>query len=94
MRHTPAAPSGPTPPLLRVLLVVDHAIVWAGVRMLLASELGLTIVGEVTTITEALGLTMRVQPALILLDLDWREHRRPRTSWRSWKRPRPSGSES
>jgi len=49
--------------------VEDHAIVRAGVRMLLESEPGLTVVGEATTIAEALALTTREQPELILLDL-------------------------
>ena len=65
--HTPSAPSGHTTPSLRVLLVEGHAIVRAGVRMLLESEPGLTVVGEATTIAEA--LTTREQPELILLDL-------------------------
>src|SRR6266852_769933 len=37
--------------------------------MLLESEPGLTVVGEATTIAEALALTTREQPELILLDL-------------------------
>jgi DNA-binding NarL/FixJ family response regulator len=70
MMPTPSAPSGHTTPSLRVLLVEDHAIVRAGVRLLLESEPGLIVVGEAATITEALVLTTREQPALILLDLD------------------------
>ena len=55
---------------MRVLLVDDHPIVRVGVRMLLDSEPEITVVGEATTIAEALALTTREQPALILLDLD------------------------
>jgi len=90
--HTPSAPSGHTTPSLRVLLVEDHAIVRAGVRMLLESEPGLTVVGEATTIAEALALATREQPALILLDLDLGGSRWPRASRRSWMRPRQPGS--
>jgi len=55
---------------MRVLLVEDHAIVLAGVRMLLETEPGITIVGAATTVAEALALAARIQPEIILLDLD------------------------
>jgi DNA-binding NarL/FixJ family response regulator len=63
-------PAGHTPPAIRVLLVEDHTIVRTGVRMLLETEPGITIVGEAATIAEALALAPHTQPDLILLDLD------------------------
>jgi DNA-binding NarL/FixJ family response regulator len=54
---------------MRVLLVEDHRIVRTGVRMLLESQPGLTVVGEAATVAEALGCATHAQPDLILLDL-------------------------
>ncbi|HEX6291575.1 MAG TPA: response regulator transcription factor [Herpetosiphonaceae bacterium] len=55
---------------VRVLVVDDHAIVRAGLRMLIESRPGLTVVGEAASTAEALLLSGREQPDLILLDLD------------------------
>lgn len=58
------------PQSIRILIVDDHGIVRAGLRMLLESQLGITVVGEAATCAEALALATRVQPDVIVLDLD------------------------
>jgi two-component system, NarL family, nitrate/nitrite response regulator NarL len=58
------------PPPIRVLIVDDHVIVRAGLRMLLESQPDLLVVGEAGTCADALTLTTREQPDIILLDLD------------------------
>jgi two-component system response regulator NreC len=53
----------------RILLADDHAVLRSGLRLLLESQPGLSIVGEAATGTEALNLAEKLQPDLILLDL-------------------------
>lgn len=53
----------------RVLLVDDHAMVRAGVRMLLNSQPDLEVVGEAGSATEARVIAGRSQPQIVLLDL-------------------------
>lgn len=62
----------PTPDLksIRILLIDDHAIVRAGLRMLLKSQRNFIVVGEAGSRDEALELSAREQPDIILLDLD------------------------
>ncbi len=55
---------------IRVLLVDDHAIVRSGLRMLIESRPGLTVVGEAANSGDALTVAAREQPDLILLDFD------------------------
>jgi two-component system nitrate/nitrite response regulator NarL len=55
---------------IRVLLVEDHAVVRAGLRLLIESRHGLVVVGEATTHAGAFALAAREQPHIILLDLD------------------------
>src|SRR5690242_17596457 len=57
-------------PAIRVLLVDDHAVVRTGLRMLIESAPGLTVVGEAGKRSAALELAARAQPDIILLDLD------------------------
>jgi two-component system, NarL family, invasion response regulator UvrY len=54
---------------MKVLLVDDHAVVRAGVRRLLASEAGISIV-EAETSRDAVEAWRREQPNLIILDLN------------------------
>lgn len=54
---------------IRVLLVDDHELVRAGLRLLIESQPGLMMVGEASNRTEALTLTAREQPDIILLDV-------------------------
>jgi DNA-binding NarL/FixJ family response regulator len=55
---------------IRVLIVDDHAIVRAGLRMLLESQANLQVVGQAATSREALTSATQEQPDIILLDLD------------------------
>ena len=55
---------------IRVLLVDDHALVRTGLRMMIESDSGLVVIGEVATREEALAAAAREQVDIILLDLD------------------------
>lgn len=52
-----------------ILLVDDHAVLRAGLHMLLDAQPGLRVVGEAGDAQEAMGLAAQLQPDLILLDL-------------------------
>jgi DNA-binding NarL/FixJ family response regulator len=54
---------------LRVLLADDHAIVRRGLRSLLETEPGLTVVGEAADGLEALRLCEEHQPDTLILDI-------------------------
>lgn len=62
------ATAGPRP--IRVLLVDDHGLVRAGIRLLIESRAGLKVVGEAGTRGDAVLLANRERPDVILLDLD------------------------
>ncbi len=53
----------------RVLLADDHAVLRAGLRLLLTSTNEYEVVGEAASGTETLSLAEQLQPDLILLDL-------------------------
>ena len=55
---------------IRILLVDDHAVVRAGLRMIIQSRSGMTIVGEAGNRLDALALAGSESPDIILLDLD------------------------
>ena len=55
---------------IRILLVEDHAVVRAGLRLLIESRSGLTVVGEAANQADAVALAEREQPDIILLDID------------------------
>ncbi|MFZ5808796.1 MAG: response regulator [Chloroflexota bacterium] len=55
--------------LIRILLADDHAVLRAGLRLLLSKEEGFEIVGEAATGLETLGLAETHKPDLILLDV-------------------------
>jgi DNA-binding NarL/FixJ family response regulator len=55
--------------MITVLLVNDEAIVREGLRMRLALEADMTIVGEATTGAEALEQVQRFQPDIVLMSL-------------------------
>ncbi len=57
---------------IRVLLVDDHRLVRAGLRMLIESQPDLVIVGEAENREECFELVKREQADIILLDLDLR----------------------
>lgn len=54
---------------VKVLIADDHAVLRAGLRLLLNSQPELTVIGEASTGRETLNLTEALQPDLILLDL-------------------------
>jgi len=54
---------------IRILIIDDHEIFLAGLRLLLESEPDLTVIGEVRTRNEAIQ-ALRHRPDVILLDLD------------------------
>jgi DNA-binding NarL/FixJ family response regulator len=59
--------------ILRVLLVDDHALVRAGIRVLLEKLPGLEVVGEADNGRQALELIKTTAPNLILLDISMTE---------------------
>ena len=59
---------------IRVLIIDDHELVRAGLRMLVESRPGLEVVGEAGAANEALAHARREQPDIILLDLDLGGH--------------------
>lgn len=55
---------------LRLLIVDDHLVVRRGLRALLATEPGLTIVGEAADGRAAIAATRDLAPDVVLLDLE------------------------
>lgn len=55
---------------IRILLIDDHAILRAGVRMLINTHPGMEVVAEASSRDEALAAVAQVYSDLILLDLD------------------------
>jgi DNA-binding NarL/FixJ family response regulator len=55
--------------MITVLLVNDEAILREGLRMRLALERDITIVGEASSGAEALEQVQRLQPDIVLIDL-------------------------
>ena len=54
---------------VRIVIADDHAIVLAGLRKLLESEPDFSVVGQATTGDEAVALTQRLRPDILLLDV-------------------------
>jgi two-component system response regulator NreC len=66
-------------PKTRILLADDHAVLRAGLRLLLNSQADLEVVGEAASGIEVIALAETLQPDLILLDLRCR-------AWEAWMR--------
>jgi DNA-binding NarL/FixJ family response regulator len=56
--------------VIRVLLADDHAMIREGLRLLLRSAPDISVVGEAESGPAALALARRVQPHIVVLDLD------------------------
>lgn len=54
---------------LRLLLVEDQTVVREGLRQLIESEEGMAVAGEAGSVAEAVSLTRRLRPDVVLLDL-------------------------
>jgi DNA-binding NarL/FixJ family response regulator len=67
-QKTTASPDRSSP--IRILLVDDHVLVRAGLRLLIESRPGLQVVGEATNRDEALASAADTQPDVVVLDLD------------------------
>lgn len=53
----------------RLLLVDDHAVVRMGLRMLLENEADFDLVGEASSASEAINLTGKLNPDVVLMDI-------------------------
>jgi DNA-binding NarL/FixJ family response regulator len=60
---------GNTANVIRVLLADDHPVVREGLRGMLAAEPGIDVVGEAGSGDEAVAVTRRLRPDVILMDL-------------------------
>lgn len=65
--HTEARPTDAT---ITVAIVDDHAVVREGTRQLLEREAGIEVVGEVSTVAEAVATARRLVPALMVVDIE------------------------
>lgn len=55
--------------VIRVLVADDHAIVRTGIRHVLETELGFSVVGEASNGTEALAIALELRPDVAVLDI-------------------------
>ena len=57
------------PENIRVLIVDDHAVVRIGMRTLLSHAGGIKVIGEAGTAAEAVEMTERLRPEVVLMDV-------------------------
>lgn len=55
---------------IQIVLIDDHSIMRAALRLLIERHPRMTVVGEASNRAEALKIVRRTRPAIILLDLD------------------------
>jgi DNA-binding NarL/FixJ family response regulator len=60
-------PAGEIP--VRIVLIDDHAILRQGLRSLLERERDLQVVGDASSVDEALAVVERTRPSIVLLDM-------------------------
>jgi DNA-binding NarL/FixJ family response regulator len=58
-----------TPKRIRILIVDDHVLVSAGLRMLIESQPGMAVVGQASNGPDAVAAAAQERPDIILLDL-------------------------
>jgi DNA-binding NarL/FixJ family response regulator len=61
------------PPMIRVLIADDHAVVREGIRHVLASDIGFEVVGEAANGAQAVTLAQTLRPDVVVLDLSMPE---------------------
>jgi DNA-binding NarL/FixJ family response regulator len=54
---------------MRILLVDDHEVVRVGVRSLIERQPDMEVIGEASTVREAVNQTLDLQPDVVLLDI-------------------------
>ncbi|MES2212123.1 MAG: UvrY/SirA/GacA family response regulator transcription factor [Pseudomonadota bacterium] len=54
---------------IKILLVDDHDLVRAGIKSLLADEVGIKVIGEASTGEQAIKLVRELHPDLVLMDV-------------------------
>jgi len=69
--ETEIGPKTSSPPI-RVLLISDHLIVCAGVRLLIEKQPAMEVLGEIRSHLQDLD-KIREEPDVVLIDLDWNE---------------------
>jgi DNA-binding NarL/FixJ family response regulator len=59
-----------TEPVVKVVVVDDHPVFLIGMAALLRSMSGITVVGEATTLAEAVEISIAEVPDVVIMDLD------------------------
>ena len=54
---------------IRVLLADDHTLIRAGLRMVVSSQPGFTVVGEANDGREAVALAEQLKPDVVVMDI-------------------------
>jgi two-component system response regulator NreC len=55
--------------VIHILLVDDHALVRAGIRLVLDRQPDMVVVGEACTGADAVALALRIRPTVVILDV-------------------------